>query len=519
MNSIKTAAAAYIALLVIASEAFAGTAATAIDYGYLANNAQIITGIDNREYYKLDDMLFPVPATAPEGVQSACTINNIHLFQDGIVYYRFTYGTVTTPITADKQEIFRAAINEWAKTPGFTFIEKADAENNFIVVTDDVWNFSTVGINDPSPCATIGINNWNIGTVAHEIGHALGLYHEHQRQDRDTYVTINTDNINPYDVGEFSIIMPVRQAPLLTDYDFLSIMHYNQYAGSTGGTTITCNAGYERYQNAIGDCCMVSALDRVGVARLYGKPEPGLCSISIEVEDSVIGSIVVGKPVGYGRIDPTLLTQANPGVPITLSLDSGATTFFGGWKADNALVDNASATSVEITPLGDCVVTATMKVFKTSFEGTTGSVITVEAPAAFKRKTSFGRNPKAKIGGKPAKMTGSLAAKAGIEITSSLTAGVYPVEIVDPSNGISKTCSITIVPPEIDEATYSNGTLTIDGTMFGKKPTVAVDGKKKTGKTVFNAQTGASTTTVLKLKAKPTTVTISNKAGTATYSL
>ena len=34
-------------------------------------------------------------------------------------------------------------------------------------------------------------------TVAHELLHSLGFMHEHQRPDRDQYVTINYTNIWP----------------------------------------------------------------------------------------------------------------------------------------------------------------------------------------------------------------------------------------------------------------------------------------------------------------------------------
>ena len=58
------------------------------------------------------------------------------------------------------------------------------------------------------------------GVVVHEIGHALGLIHEHQRTDRGSWITINESNIK--DHGQFDPMNGFNMG----QYDYLSIMYY-----------------------------------------------------------------------------------------------------------------------------------------------------------------------------------------------------------------------------------------------------------------------------------------------------
>ena len=64
------------------------------------------------------------------------------------------------------------------------------------------------------------------GVLAHEIGHTLGLVHEHQRPDRDAYITVRTHNIVDASRGHFAIIQSKYVETKDMPYDYGSDMHY-----------------------------------------------------------------------------------------------------------------------------------------------------------------------------------------------------------------------------------------------------------------------------------------------------
>jgi hypothetical protein len=72
----------------------------------------------------------------------------------------------------------------------------------------------------------------SIGTIIHEIGHTVGLSHEHNRFDRDKYVRVEWDNIVNGQATNFT--RPSEPSVMLGKYDYNSIMHYDRFAFSTG---------------------------------------------------------------------------------------------------------------------------------------------------------------------------------------------------------------------------------------------------------------------------------------------
>lgn len=76
----------------------------------------------------------------------------------------------------------------------------------------------------------------DVGNAAHELGHALGLWHEHSRRDRDNYVEIMQENIddngdeNVYERNFGKLKPEVFNKVPPVSYDIESIMHYGPKA-------------------------------------------------------------------------------------------------------------------------------------------------------------------------------------------------------------------------------------------------------------------------------------------------
>jgi hypothetical protein len=108
----------------------------------------------------------------------------------------------------------------------------------------------------------------NTGNTIHEIGHALGLWHEQSRGDRDTFVRILWANIADGMAGNFD--MQTAQGADHFAYDYGSIMHYGTHAFSRNNLPTIETLGGE----AIGQRVALSNGDVATIRRIYSSDDP-----------------------------------------------------------------------------------------------------------------------------------------------------------------------------------------------------------------------------------------------------
>ena len=103
--------------------------------------------------------------------------------------------------------------------------------------------------------------------VIHELGHAIGFYHEHTRPDRDQYIDVIYDNIQRGLEDQFYKYRAGETDTLGLGYDIQSIMHYDRDTFSRDGSdTIRPKVP----GTSVGNAHQLSTLDIAKANRFYG---------------------------------------------------------------------------------------------------------------------------------------------------------------------------------------------------------------------------------------------------------
>lgn len=164
------------------------------------------------------------------GVQGIVTIDgDSRLWDGGVIPYEID-GAVNNGVRGE----IAAAISELDQRTRLTIRPRTPMDRDYIV-------FNTQ--NSPDACDSylgksggaqpVRVNGCGRSEIMHEILHAAGFDHEHQRADRDSFVTILWENVEP---GNRTWLERIDQDRTpRSAYDHHSIMHYRSQAFSRNG--------------------------------------------------------------------------------------------------------------------------------------------------------------------------------------------------------------------------------------------------------------------------------------------
>ncbi|CAG9818509.1 unnamed protein product [Phaedon cochleariae] len=133
--------------------------------------------------------------------------------------------------------LFKQAMKHWEDHTCIKFVERdADDHPNYIIFTERPCGCcSFVGRRgNGGQAISIGKNCDKFGIIVHELGHVVGLWHEHTRPDRDKHVNIIWRNIMGGQEDNFNKLNEDEVNSLGLRYDYDSIMHYARNTFSKG---------------------------------------------------------------------------------------------------------------------------------------------------------------------------------------------------------------------------------------------------------------------------------------------
>lgn len=353
--------------------------------------------------------------------------------------YRWPSGVVPYAIssTMPNQQRVIDAVNHWnTQLAGYIRLVPRTSESSYVLFQSGSGCSSYVGRIGGAQAVTLA-DGCSTGNAIHEIGHAVGLFHEHTREDRNTFVRVLTENISSTALHNFT--QQISNASDIGTYDYNSVMHYPTYAFSANGlpTIETIPPGIP-----IGQRSGLSAGDIASVKKIYGATSPTVTptTVNITVSSNPSGMTLVVD--GVSVVAPRTFAWA-PGSTHTLSAPNvnGSTskTVFTSWS------NGGAQTQTYTTP---------------------SSNTTVLAQYSVQYKVSASPNGLGRVSQTPLTSDGFYALNSSVGLSAIPDAGSCFVSWTGVTTSTSANLNLTVNQPYSLTANFQTGAVTLSATSL-----------------------------------------------------
>jgi uncharacterized protein (TIGR02145 family) len=212
-------------------QAFPGITGT-IDSAIIDNDT-IIFEVINGEYVFQGDIILTEEQLNGAGISKGAGYSSIaRRWPGGIVYYEINDNLPNVSRVTEAISEYETKTNNVIKfikrTDQFSYVEFVRPKDG--LGTEFTALSSNLGMILGKQIIRIG-DNARKGEVIHEIGHAIGLIHEHSRKDRDDFIIIHKENIEDFNKN-WQQFMKIYNSYNSETFDFNSIMGYDSWSFS-----------------------------------------------------------------------------------------------------------------------------------------------------------------------------------------------------------------------------------------------------------------------------------------------
>lgn len=113
----------------------------------------------------------------------------------GIIPY-----TLSPSYTSKEKGIINAAMSEWQEKTCLKFVQRSNQKDYIEITPNDgtsSYCYSSVGRQGGKQLMKMFGECLRHPAMVHELGHAIGFNHEHQRPDRDNFINVHLENVQP----------------------------------------------------------------------------------------------------------------------------------------------------------------------------------------------------------------------------------------------------------------------------------------------------------------------------------